>query len=88
MPAPPLSAAPARPPPCSPPVQPRNARVTVPDGSGRAYGEAGFCAESQPPLSTQGASKAVDWTLANLVKPEDELHLVHVIPVPMPEVVG
>ena len=38
--------------------------------------------------STQGASKAVDWTLANLVKPEDELHLVHVIPVPMPEVVG
>ena len=40
------------------------------------------------PTHLQGATKALCWTLENLTRPGDEIRLVHVIPVPTPEVIG
>lgn len=41
-----------------------------------------------PPPTLQGSAKAVSWTLANMVRPGDAVRLLHVVPVPTPEVVG
>jgi hypothetical protein len=36
----------------------------------------------------QASEKVLEWAVENLYREGDEFHLLHVIPVPMPEVIG